>query len=110
MSALHDAPERVWQERCPVGMREFNGVRVGYFRVRKVAGGPWCAGRIWAYRPRVAGTDHLAAHVNGEFVDPVWLWQSGREIDEASYKELMNSPSPTPEQPVSRRKNLGETS
>lgn len=104
MTALHDWPERRWQEACPVELRDFNAVRPGYFRIRLVAYGPWLPARIWLYRPRVAGTDHLAAHIAGEFCDPTYLWQHGREITEELYRQLMAQPPANPSMPVIRRR------
>jgi hypothetical protein len=93
-----------WIEAAAFAPRTPDEPRVGYFRVRVVPRGPWCPARIWAYRPRVAGTDHLAAHILGTPCDVFDVWLSGREIDETEYQQLMASPPAAPMEPVSRRK------
>lgn len=96
--------EAQWQAACPPPSRPIDKPEPGYFRLRQGARSPWSPARIYAYRPRVAGTDHLAAHIagNGAEVDEVWL--RGRPIDEAHYQRLMAEPPADPTAPVSRRK------
>ena len=101
--------EAQWQSACPLRPAGFVDQPVpGYFRIRLVAKGPWCAARIYTYRPRVAGQDHLAAHINGEPAEVWRVYTYGRAIDEKHYRALMEQPASNPRQPVSRRK-LKET-
>ncbi len=104
MTALHTWTERQWTEVGLLPMRQITDLRPGFFRVRLAPKAPWSPGRIYAYRPRVAGCDHLAAHVLGEPVEPGWLWLHGREITQEYYQQLMASPPAAPMEPVSRRK------
>lgn len=96
--------EAQWQAACPPWPRQLDKPEPGYFRLRAVAKGPWCAARIYTYRPRVAGTDHLAAHINGEPAEVEHVWTHGRPIDEQHYRALMEQPASNPREPVSRRK------
>lgn len=90
-------PAREPDSRPP---RIINQPRPGFFKLRLVKGGPWVPSRIYAYRPRVAGTDHLAAHVNGEHceVDRVWLY--GHPISEDEYRRMLSSPHAQPKRAV----------
>lgn len=94
-----------WEAECPVAPAgPIDEPRPGYFRLRKVARGPWLPARVYTYRPRVAGTDHLAAHIAGEGVEVNDVWLRGFPIDEAHYQRLMAEPPADPTAPVSRRK------
>jgi hypothetical protein len=83
-------------ERAP---RVVSRPRPGWFRLRLVKGGVWCAARIWLAtdaadpltgealeRPAV-----LLAEVGDQPCDVDRVWLSGREISEAEYHYLRDA-------------------
>ncbi len=110
---MSDSPafwtEAQWQAACPPPSRQIDRPEPGYFRLRLAARAGWVPARIYTYRPRVAGTDHLAAHIAGEGAEVDDVWLRGRPIDEAHYQRLMAEPPADPTAPVSRRRTLTES-
>lgn len=88
--------------------RPISEARPGYFAVRRLRGGPQLPGII--YRPcscSINGDDsgesihthkddcdrfypYLVAEVDGEAVDPDWLWLHGEELHEWQYRWLVD--------------------
>lgn len=64
----------------------------GFYRLRRVRGGPWIAARIWIDNSIPERPAVMLAEIDGQFQDPLAIWPScaGNDVDEAEYRHLLN--------------------
>lgn len=100
-----------WNEAvkgCRPGV-QLDDPKCGFYRTRKVKGGPWQPIAIWMQQEvdkdgAPLDDEYLVATLAGEQTDPIDIWQWCRPIAEAAFNHLAN---PQPDVPVETQIQAG---